>query len=94
MQALFAELEQRQAAGRGKQGVLCDVQLQVADRGDRLALQELRGESLQAGITIRIQPAQPRQAGAGVAPQVGIYRRDGPATAQQSEQGVRRAGVG
>jgi hypothetical protein len=70
----LAERQQRQAAQRGQQHAIAGLQLQLADRGNGLLVQEARGQHAQACAAFVVQSVQPGRAAAGVIPQCIVDR--------------------
>ena len=99
VQALRAELEQRQAAQRGQRTALIRIERQAVDRRDGLAMQELRAQRGEAGVAYGVERRSPWYGRADAAPLRGIDGRIGsgeepaePAQARRGPVGMRLSG--
>src|SRR5690606_19156196 len=80
----------------GEHAALERVEREVADRGDRLGVQEAGGQRLQPRVTGRVERGRPRQCRAYVAPQGqgnGGRWRAPPAPEQVEQTGPRLSGT-
>ena len=73
-QTHLAELQQRQAAQCRQQHAIAGMQLQLADRGNGLLVQEARGQEAQACAAIIVQTVQPGRTAAGLIPKCIVDR--------------------